>query len=178
MADKEVEATYTEEPSKYPVFVQELMDRFKAVERKLTENKYQMDAELKRTQERLEASYTKQRDLDGQKLIVHFLEVLDNLDWALSHATESADSFHSGVRLVADLFRKKLQQLGVVLVPLKDKPYDPEFAQAIFAQEVDKPELHGIVLQEHVTCYAIDATIIRPGQVVVGKKREVSNGSG
>jgi molecular chaperone GrpE len=169
-------ATVPEEKPRYPSYVEELMERMAEMERRFQEKKRQIDEEISRTKARLEADYDRKMELEKQKMIQPFLEILDNLQRALDAASGETGSgsgaaghLLEGVRMTADLFRSKLQSIGVEPIPALGQPFDPNLEQAVGTVKVPEAEDDGIVVEELQTGYTMDGQLLRPAQVRVGR---------
>ena len=163
--------TIPEEKPRYPTYVEELKARMDATERKFQEKKKQIDEEITRTKARLEAEFARKLDLEKQKMILPFLEVMDNLQRALNAAEQAGSIEHllEGVQMTANIFFSKLQSLGVEFIPSLGKEFDPNLAQAIGTVKVDDAERDGIVVEEVQSGYTMDGQLLRPAQVRVGR---------
>jgi molecular chaperone GrpE len=159
-----------EEKPRYPSFVEELMGRMAEMERKLEEKKKQIDEEISRTRTRLEADFERRLALEKQKIVLPFLEVLDNLQRAIDAASQAGTVEHllEGVEMTAGLFRSKLQSIGIESIPAVDQPFDPNWCQAVGAVEVADASLDGIVVEEVQSGYRMDGQLLRPARVRVG----------
>jgi len=101
------------------------------------------------------------------------LPVLDNFEMALAAAqTAQGDklaSFQSGVQMIQQQFKNVLAESGLEEINAADKPFDPNFHEAISQQEsTDKPE--GSVLQQLRKGYKIKDRLLRPATVIVAKR--------
>ncbi len=160
-----------EEKPRYPSFVEELMGRVAETERRFEEKKVQIDAEIARTKSRLEADYARRVELEKQKIILPVLDVLDNLERALASFTgNNAESgLRHGVEMTVNLFRSKLQSLGVEAIAVLEKPFDPNLGMAVGVVPVSIPDQDGVVKEEVLRGYRIGELVLRPAQVLVGK---------
>lgn len=160
-----------EEKPRYPSYVEELMARMAETERKFEERKKQIDEEISRTRSRLESDYERRLELEKRKFILPFLEVLDNFQRAIDAASQSGTVDHllQGVQMTADLFRSKLQSMGVEAIQALDQPFDPNLAQAIGTVAVDEASRDGIVVEEIQPGYSMGGELLRPAQVRVGQ---------
>jgi len=158
------------EKPRYPSFVEELMARTAEMEKKFEERKKQIDEEIERTKTRLETDFQRRLDLDKQEIVLPFLEVLDNLQRAIDAAvqTGSIENLRKGVQMTADLFRSKLQAIGVETIESLEQPFDPNLAQAIGRVAVSDADRDGIVVEELQTGYTMNGQLLRPAQVRVG----------
>ncbi len=165
-----------EEKPRYPTYVEQLMERVAETERRFEEKKKQIDQEISRTRARLEADYSRRIELEKQKLALPLLEVLDNLERALDAASKSEglDQLRQGVEMTATLFLSRLQDLGVEPMPLTGKPFDPNLSQAVGVVEVQEEDNDGVVLEEVLRGYKMGEQLLRPAQVRVGKKKELT----
>ncbi len=160
-----------EEKLRYPTYVEELMARMAETERRFQEKKQQIDDEISRTKARLESDYTRKLELEKQKIILPFLEVLDNLQRALNSAARAGSMDHllEGVQMTANLFLTKLQSMGVEAIPALNQPFDPNLAQAIGAVNVSDATRDGVVIEEVQSGYCMNGQLLRPAQVRVGR---------
>jgi molecular chaperone GrpE len=166
--DKE---TIPEEKPRYPSYVEELMSRMAETERQFQEKKKQIDEEISRTKARLEADFDRRIEMEKQKIVLPFLEVLDNLERALTAASQTGSIEHllEGVQMTASLFRAKLQSIGIEAIPALNQPFDPNLEQAVGTIKVDDPDRDGIVIEELQSGYCMNGQLLRPAQVRVGQ---------
>jgi len=162
--------TPVEEKPRYPSFVEELMARMAEMERKFEERKKQIDEEISRTRTRLENDFERRLALEKQKILLPFLEVLDNLQRALDAGSRAGtlESLLEGVRMTAELFLSKLQSLGVEPISALNQPFDPNLQQAVGVVEVQDSALDGIVVEEVQPGYTLNGQLLRPSRVRVG----------
>jgi molecular chaperone GrpE len=164
-------STPGEEKPRYPTYVEELMARMAETERKFQEKKKQIDDEIGRTRSRLENDFERKLELEKQKIILPFLEVMDNLQRALNSAASTGTTEHllEGVQMTANLFRAKLQTMGIEIIPALNQPFDPNLEQAIGTIKVSDAGRDGIVLEEVQSGYCMNGQLLRPAQVRVGR---------
>jgi molecular chaperone GrpE len=163
--------TLAEEKPRYPSYVEELMARMTETERKFQEKKQQIDAEISRTKARLESDFERKLALEKQKIIIPFLDVMDNLQRALDSAAQAGTVEHllEGVQMTANLFRSKLQTMGVEAIPALNQPFDPNLEQAVGTVKVKDADSDGVVVEEVQSGYCINGQLLRPAQVRVGR---------
>lgn len=159
------------EKPRYPSYVEELMARMAETEHKFQEKKQQIDDEIGRTKTRLVNDFERRMELEKQKIILPFLEVLDNLQRALDSAAKTGTVEHlmEGVQMTASLFRAKLQAIGVEGIPALSQPFDPNLEQAIGTVRVSNADHDGIVVEEVQSGYCMNGQLLRPAQVRVGR---------
>ncbi len=153
---------------RYPTFVEELMARVTETERKFEEKKKEMREETAKVRGRLQADFERELQLEKRKLVLPYLEVLDNLERALANATERDSRLREGIEATARLFRSALQSQGVESIPLLGEAYDPNVSEAIGLIEVSDPAQDGIVLEEVLCGYRMGEQLLRPARVRVG----------
>ena len=163
--------TLAEEKPRYPSYVEELMGRMAETERKFQEKKQQMDAEIGRTKARLESDFERRLALEKQQIILPFLDVMDNLQRALDSAALAGTVEHllEGVQMTANLFRSKLQAIGVEAIPALNQPFDPNLEQAVGTVKVQDADSDGVVVEEVQSGYCMNGQLLRPAQVRVGR---------
>jgi molecular chaperone GrpE len=159
-----------EERPRFPSYVEELMARMAETERQFQEKKKQIDEEINRTKSRLEADFERKLELEKQKIILPFIEILDNLQRAVDAAAQSGSVEHllEGVQMTANLFRSKLRSLGVEEIPALNQPFDPNLQQAVGMIKVSDPGQDGLVLEEVQPGYCLNGQLLRPAHVRVG----------
>ena len=157
---------------RYPSYVEELMAKVKDTERQFEEKKKQMDEEICRTRARLETDFGQRIEEERRKLVLPFLEVLDNLERAVEASTKggAVEHLREGVEMTAHLFRKKLSDLGLDAIPVLSQPFDPNLAQAVGMVPVNDASADGMVVEVLQTGYTMGGQLLRPAQVRVGYK--------
>jgi molecular chaperone GrpE len=111
-------------------------------------------------------------------VLVELLEVVDNLDRAISAArsgtgpasesNEALDNLTRGVELVRDQFLGKLGAWGVERVTALGVPFDAARHEAVTTTPVEA-EQDGLIVAVMKEGYAIGEEVLRPASVVVGK---------
>jgi molecular chaperone GrpE len=168
--DKIDTTTLPEEKRRYPSYVEELMARMSETEHKFQEKKQQINEEIGRTKARLEADFERKLELEKQKIVLPFLEILDNLQRALDSASQAGTLEHllEGVQMTANIFRSKLQGIGVEAIPALDQPFDPNIEQAVGTVKIADANRDGVVVEEVQSGYLMNGLLLRPAQVRVG----------
>ena len=169
--DKVASDAAVEEKPRYPTFVEELMARLELTEKRFEERKAQMHGEISRTRARLEADFQRRIELERQKILMPFLEVLDNLEraLALNPADSGEASMRKGVEMIADLLRAKLRAQGIEAISVLNQAFDPNLGQAVGMVIVTDSSKDGVVVDEVQRGYRIGDQLLRPAQVRVGQ---------
>ena len=109
-----------------------------------------------------------------EKLLLKFIDILDNLDRALEAAeqTYAGNPLIEGLILVRTQLLQTLQQEGLERVPVLGLPFDPAISEAVGTQPVDDPEHDHVVVKEVLRGYRLHGRVARPSRVFVGKHVE------
>ncbi|WEL19080.1 nucleotide exchange factor GrpE [Candidatus Nanohalococcus occultus] len=103
-----------------------------------------------------------------EDLAEDLLEVIDNLEMAIQSADEDS-AVVKGVEMVADQIHDKLNKRGLEKIEAKGEEFDPNHHKAV---ETREHEEHNLVLEEKRNGYYFGEKVLRPSEVVVGKKEE------
>ena len=103
-----------------------------------------------------------------EQVLKDILEVVDNMERALSSMTESTDAkaVKDGVALVLRLFHQKLERHEVRVFESKGKAFDPRLHEAV-ARVPSSEVSPGAVVEELVKGYNLGERLLRPASVVV-----------
>lgn len=126
----------------------------------------------------------KKREESKQKELIEFarevavtkmLPPLDSLEQGLKQMPTANDSefankftqWKTGIDGVLQKLAKALEEMNVKKIEALGKPFDPNYHEAV--REVPS-EQNGIVVEELQSGYEINGKVIRPSQVVIGRK--------
>jgi molecular chaperone GrpE len=106
-----------------------------------------------------------------ERLLLKFIDILDNLDRALEAAELSyaAAPMIEGLILVRTQLLQTLQEEGLERIPVLGLAYDPEVAEAMATHPVDDPDQHHVVVKDLQRGYRLNGRVARASQVVVGE---------
>jgi molecular chaperone GrpE len=109
----------------------------------------------------------------NETLVKELLPVIDNLERAIEHATntEGSKTIVEGVELTLSGFLKALEKFGVARVEALQTTFDPNLHEAVLAEETNDAE-PGTVVKEFQKGYVMDGRLLRPSMVSVAKKPE------
>jgi molecular chaperone GrpE len=158
------------------------------LERQLAEQGAQLQAftadhrraldEFEQARLRFRRDVTREVERGKRFVLVELLEVVDNLDRAISAArsgtgpasesNEALDNLTRGVELVRDQFLGKLGAWGVERVTALGVPFDAARHEAVTTTPVEA-EQDGLIVAVMKEGYAIGEEVLRPASVVVGK---------
>jgi len=106
-----------------------------------------------------------------ERLLLRFIDILDNLDRALE-AAESAHASNSlieGLILVRTQLLQTLQEEGLERIPVLGLPFDPNFSESVGTQAVEDPDHDHVVVKELLRGYRLNGRVARPSRVVIGE---------
>ncbi len=128
--------------------------------------------EFDQVRARLRRDMDKEIERARRAVLADFLEVVDNLDRALSAARDSSSSdaaLVKGVELVRDLLLAKLGSYGVRPIAAEGQPFDPHVHEAVSILPVAEPEQDETVVGMVRAGYMVGEDVLRPAAVVVGR---------
>jgi len=134
----------------------------------------QVKVENEGFRERVTRDVERQFERRHEKILLKFIDILDNLDRALEAAeqTYAGNPLIEGLILVRTQLLQTLQQEGLERVAVLGLPYDPAFSEAVGTQEVDDPEHDHVVVREMLRGYRLHGRVARASRVIVGQYRE------
>lgn len=110
-----------------------------------------------------------------ESLAKDLLEVIDNLERSLDHMPSGTDqSLKNGIQMVLTQFKGVLEKGGVLYVPAIEKPFNPEFHEAVGQIHSDHPE--GTIIQEQSKGYTMHGRLLRPARVILSMGKIKSEG--
>ena len=105
-----------------------------------------------------------------EKLLLKFIDVLDNLDRALEAAQTSfaGEPLVEGMILVRTQLLQTLQDEGLDRIPVVGLAFDPAVSESVSTAPVMEPEQHHMVVKELLRGYRLNGRVARPSRVVIG----------
>ena len=171
------EGTVLSDEAPSPDNAESLLQRARLAEGRLAEVltayrtlKTENDGYRDRITRNLERRYDQRRE----RLLLRFIEILDNLDRALESAERSylGDSVVEGLILVRTQLLQTLQEEGLERIPVVGLPYDPALSEAVATETVSDPDQHHLVLKDLQRGYRLNGRIARASRVLVGEYRD------
>jgi len=109
----------------------------------------------------------------NERLLEEFLPVVDNLERAIEAAkkTEGAHSVLEGVEMVLKQFMLTLEKFGVKPIEAQNKPFDPEFHEAVSQKPTEECEPNTVV-EVFQAGYLLHGRLLRPARVVVSTRKQ------
>ncbi|HEX8138719.1 MAG TPA: nucleotide exchange factor GrpE [Pyrinomonadaceae bacterium] len=173
----DTQARESEGSSLKPTYVEQLEERTRAAEQKLSDVQArfeQLRAQLQRetdeTRQRLNRAADERARRQQADFIAALLPVADNLQRAIEAAEQgsSVESLLDGVRSTASSFEGALLSAGVEAVPAVGFRFDPELHEAVDTVPVEE-ERDGMVTAEYSRGYRMGERLLRPARVQVGR---------
>jgi len=96
-----------------------------------------------------------------------FLDILDNFERSLNASPLRDDSFYEGIKLIQRQLLEVLQSVSLKRIDPINESFDPVRHEALAVQSSEQDD---IVLEVVKAGYEYQGQLIRPAQVVVGKK--------
>lgn len=109
-------------------------------------------------------------DQRRERLLLKFIDVLDNLDRALE-ATQTSfagQPLLEGMILVRTQLLQTLQDEGLDRIPVLGLPFDPAVSESVGTAPVKEAEQHHLVVKELLRGYRLNGRIARPSRVLIG----------
>jgi molecular chaperone GrpE len=130
-------------------------------------------ADAANVQRRAEQEIDKARKFALDRFVGELLPVVDNMERALSAATDSGaeTSIIEGLELTLKSFMDALKKSGVEIVDPQGEPFDPQLAQAM--SMVENPDVEpNTVIAVMQKGYTLNGRLVRPAMVMVSKAAE------
>jgi len=105
----------------------------------------------------------------GDRLILDFLPLYDNLERAFQSlsSNQDVDTFVAGIEQIFGQFKQLLEAKDVKVIDAIDKPFDPVLHEAMLSvpSEIEK----NVILEEFMPGYIRDERVLRPSRVSVSQ---------
>lgn len=120
--------------------------------------------------ERQSRNMERRFDQRRERLLLKFIDVLDNLDRALEAAQTSyaGQPLLEGMILVRTQLLQTLQDEGLDRIPVVGLPFDPAVSESVSTAPVKEPEQHHLVVKELLRGYRLNGRVARASRVVIG----------
>jgi molecular chaperone GrpE len=159
--------------------VEALKQRAKLAEDRLAEvlaAYRQVKTEGESFKDRISRNLERRFDQRRERLLLKFIEILDNLDRALeaTEQTYTGTPMIEGIILVRTQLLSVLQEEGLERIPVLGLAYDPNVAEAVETRPVPEPEHHHMVVKELLRGYRLHGRVARAARVAVGEYQGVA----
>lgn len=121
--------------------------------------------------DRVTRDVERQFEARHERLLLKFIDILDNLDRALEAAeqTYAGNPLVEGLILVRTQLLQTLQREGLERVPVLGLPFDPALSEAVGTQAVEDADDDHVVVREVLRGYRLHGRVARASRVVVGQ---------
>jgi molecular chaperone GrpE len=125
--------------------------------------------------DRITRNLERRFDQRRERLLLRFIEILDNLDRALDAAQSAyaGNPLIEGLILVRTQLLQTLQEEGLERIPVVGLPYDPVVSEAVETTPVEDPEQHHVVMKDLQRGYKLNGRVARASKVTVGEYTKV-----
>ena len=175
---EELETGAFEEAEKSSAEEESLEEQCRAAEARAEEyydRLLRITAEFENYKKRMEREMNDFRKFANESLIKDILPIVDNLERALEtpygNDENAFNGMKEGVQMTLKGLKESLEKFGVVSIDSLDKPFDPNFHQAVM-QEESEGHPDNTVSKELLKGYLMSERLLRPAMVVVSKKRD------
>jgi len=125
-------------------------------------------AEFDNYRKRLQKEKEELAKYGNESLLDALLPVIDNLEMALKHATDTTDGLVKGVEITLRELLRVLEKFGVAPIPAAGRTFDPAVHHAM--SQVERPDLADkTVVEEFRKGYTYGDRVLRPSLVAVSK---------
>ncbi len=125
---------------------------------------------LRRRQEEEKFVWIKMANID---LLRALLPILDNFERSKQHIPKEGDEFYKGLEMSINQFQQVIQNAGVKAIESVEKPFNPDFHEAISQGPGEKD----IIIEEFEKGYMLSGRVIRHAKVRVGNGQTRSAGT-
>lgn len=128
-------------------------------------------AEFQNFTKRKEKEFDDLKAYASEKVVVKLLDIIDNLERAISASEENKDfdSLVKGVELTLSQMKNTVSSEGVEAIDGKGQKFDPHMHMAVAVEESPDFE-NDIIIEEFQKGYKMKGRVIRPSMVKVCKK--------
>ncbi|MDQ6990178.1 MAG: nucleotide exchange factor GrpE [Mariprofundaceae bacterium] len=122
-------------------------------------------AEMDNLRKRTAREVVDARKFAVEKFAVALLDVVDNLERALTVEEGQETAMRDGIQLTLDSWHGLMVKFDVERIEAVGEQFDPHKHEALSKMPSDEPE--GIVINQHCAGYTLNGRLIRPAQVLV-----------
>ncbi|WP_241152352.1 nucleotide exchange factor GrpE [Vaginisenegalia massiliensis] len=125
-------------------------------------------ANMKRIHQREKQDAAKFR---SQNLATELLEVIDNLERALTSQTtsEEAESLKKGVEMVLNQFKAAFEKEHIEVIDPLNQAFDPNYHQAVSMMPAEADQEADTVINVLQKGYVLNERVLRPAMVIVAQ---------
>ncbi len=135
-------------------------------------------AEFENYKRRTEKDQLNLIEYAAESVLLKIIPVYDDLNRSLEHIaeTDNVESIKEGLKMVAEKFRKTLEEIGVKKIETKDKQFDYNYHEALMQQNVEGVPPH-TVISEIEPGYIYKDKVLKHAKVIVSEDNSETPGS-
>jgi molecular chaperone GrpE len=166
--------------SKQPEATAESMEAQEALQAKIAELENEVQqaredvlrahAEMENVRKRASREVEDARRFAIEKFAVALLDVVDNLERALTVPEGNEKALRDGVKLTLDTWMATIGRFGIERVEAEGAPFNPHHHEAL--AHVPHEAEEGTVVAQHVAGYLLNGRLIRPAKVLVSRGKD------
>ncbi|MDQ6953642.1 MAG: nucleotide exchange factor GrpE [Mariprofundaceae bacterium] len=122
-------------------------------------------AEMDNLRKRTTREVIDARKFAVEKFAVSLLNVVDNLERALTVEEGQEEALRDGIQRTLDSWHGMMGKFNVERIDAVGEAFDPHKHEALSKMPSDEPE--GTVISQHCAGYTLNGRLIRPAQVLV-----------
>ncbi|MBI1955787.1 MAG: nucleotide exchange factor GrpE [Acidobacteria bacterium] len=147
--------------------LEETVRRLEAERRQLTDQLLRKQAEFENLRKRLSREKEEFLQYSLFDTVKSFLPILDGFELALA-SDGGGEDYRKGIELIYQQLCSTLQKLGLEVMEVKGREFDPHLQEAIATVETDQYAEHQIV-EEVQRGYLFKQRVLRPAWVIIAK---------
>jgi len=144
------------------------LDELTAAQQEIAELKDKLlrnHAEMENVRKRSERQVAEAHKFGIEKFATALLDVMDNLERALSVDEGNEEGVRKGIELTLSSWHEMMKRFEVERIDATGQAFDPHQHEALSQMPSDEPE--GTVIAQHVAGYTLHGRLIRPAKVLV-----------
>lgn len=128
-------------------------------------------AEFQNFTKRKEKEFNDLKAFASEKIVVKFLDIIDNLERAITASAETKDfdSLVKGVELTLSQMKSTIKSEGVEPILTEKEKFNPHLHMAVAVEEAEEHD-NDMIISEFQKGYKMKGKVIRPSMVKVCKK--------
>jgi len=131
-----------------------------------------MESELQQVKERAGKDVQKAVDRKLSDTLLQLLDSIDNFDRSVQSSKNETGPLVEGIRMVHQQFHGVLNSIGLSRLETSGQEFDPNIHEALSTIPVQSNKEDGKIIEEVKPGYKYHDVLLRPAQVIVGKKSD------
>lgn len=170
MTDKQKQQAQPEAPEAGEEALQARIAELEGELSQAREDVLRTHAEMENLRKRVSREVEDARRFAIEKFAVALLDVVDNLERALTVPEGNEKALRDGVKLTLDSWMSAIGRFGMERVEAEGSAFDPHQHEAL--AHVPHESEEGTVVAQHVAGYLLNGRLIRPAKVLVSRGKD------